>query len=321
MRKSIDSRIIRQWKNTRNLRENICSEDLRQRSVSSDTIRRKTRRLCTFLRGDNFRTLKEILQDHIGYRRQLTKLAKADLKKNYSGAVLGWAWALIKPAILIFVFWFAFTMGLRKGGDVDGYPFFLWLIAGMIPWFYMRDMITGGANSIRRYKYLVTKIKFPISTIPTFISMANLVVHFGLMLVLLGIYIAFGYLPTVYWMQLPLYMLLMFLFFTVWGLFAGVLSSISKDFLNLVKSLVQALFWLSGILYDANSINVGWIRSILLFNPVTLIVNGYRNSLIKQVWFFEDLTELRNFAIVFVIMLVLALWAYKKLKKDIPDVL
>ena len=38
-------------------------------------------------------------------------------------------------------------------------------------------------------------------------------------------------------------------------------------------------------------------------------------------WFFEDLTELRNFAIVFVIMLVLALWAYKKLKKDIPDVL
>lgn len=266
-------------------------------------------------------TLKEILQDHIGYRRQLTKLAKADLKKNYSGAVLGWAWALIKPAILIFVFWFAFTMGLRKGGDVDGYPFFLWLIAGMIPWFYMRDMITGGANSIRRYKYLVTKIKFPISTIPTFISMANLVVHFGLMLVLLGIYIAFGYMPTVYWMQLPLYMLLMFLFFTVWGLFAGVLSSISKDFLNLVKSLVQALFWLSGILYDANSINVGWIRSILLFNPVTLIINGYRNSLIKQVWFFEDLTELRNFAIVFVIMLVLALWAYKKLKKDIPDVL
>ena len=191
----------------------------------------------------------------------------------------------------------------------------------MIPWFYMRYMITGGANSIRRYKYLVTKIKFPISTIPTFISMANLVVHFGLMLVLLGIYIAFGYMPTVYWMQLPLYMLLMFLFFTVWGLFAGVLSSISKDFLNLVKSLVQALFWLSGILYDANSINVGWIRSILLFNPVTLIVNGYRNSLIKQVWFFEDLTELRNFAIVFVIMLVLALWAYKKLKKDIPDVL
>ena len=112
-------------------------------------------------------TFKEILTDHFQYRNQLVKLAKADLKKTYSGSVLGWSWALIRPSILIFVFWFAFSVGLRKGGDVDGYPFFLWLIAGMIPWFYMRDMITGGAGSIRKYKYLVTKIKFPTSTIPT----------------------------------------------------------------------------------------------------------------------------------------------------------
>lgn len=266
-------------------------------------------------------TLKEILKDHISYRRQLTKLAKADLKKTYSGAVLGWAWAIIRPAILIFVFWFAFTLGLRKGGDVDGYPFFLWLIAGMIPWFYMRDMITGGANSIRRYKYLVTKIKFPISTIPTFISMANFVVHLGLMLVLTAIYAGFGYMPTIYYLQLPIYMLMMFMFFTVWGLFSGVLSAVSKDFLNLVKSLVQALFWLSGILYDATSISQDWIRAILLFNPVTLIVNGYRNVLIKHVWFWENPTELINFAIVFIVMAVLAVWAYKKLKKDIPDIL
>lgn len=266
-------------------------------------------------------TLKEILQDHISYRSQLTKLAKADLKKTYSGAVLGWAWAIIRPAILIFVFWFAFTLGLRKGGDVDGYPFFLWLIAGMIPWFYMRDMITGGANSIRRYKYLVTKIKFPIATIPTFISMANFVVHLGLMLVLTLIYAAFGYMPTIYYLQLPLYMLMMFMFFTVWGLFSGVLSAVSKDFLNLVKSLVQALFWLSGILYDATSISQEWIRTILLFNPVTIVVNGYRNVLTKHVWFWESPQELVNFVIVFIVMAVLALWAYKKLKKDIPDIL
>lgn len=266
-------------------------------------------------------TLKEIINDHITYRRQLWKLAKADMKKTYSGAVLGWAWAIIRPAILIFVFWFAFTLGLRKGGAVDGYPFFLWLIAGMIPWFYMRDMITGGANSIRRYRYLVTKIKFPIATIPTFISMANLGVHIGLMIILTVIYAAFGYMPTIYYLQLPLYMLMMFAFFTVWGLFAGLLSAISQDFLNLVKSLVQALFWLSGILYDANSISQHWIRSILLFNPVTLIVNGYRNVLIKHVWFWEHPSELRNFAIVLVIMMILAVWAYKKLKKDIPDVL
>lgn len=266
------------------------------------------------------RTLKEIIKDHIEYRRQLVQLAKADMKKAYGG-VLGMGWAIIRPAILIFVFWFAFSVGLRKGGDVEGYPFFLWLIAGMIPWFYMRDMITGGAGSIRRYKYLVTKIKFPVSTIPTFVSMGNLATHAGLVVLMIGIFLLFGYRPTVYYLQIPLYMILMFLFFTAWGLFSSVLSSISRDFLNLVKSLTQALFWMSGILYDANGIDQQWIRSILLFNPVTIVVNGYRNALIYQKWFWEDWQQLVNFAIVYAVMLLLAVWVYRKLKKDIPDVL
>ena len=242
------------------------------------------------------------------------------MKKAYGG-VLGVGWAIIRPAILIFVFWFAFSFGLRKGGDVDGYPFFLWLLAGMIPWFYMRDMITGGAGSIRRYKYLVTKIKFPVSTIPTFVSMATLATHVGLLLIMIAIYMGFGYMPTIYYLQLPFYMALMFLFFTAWGLFSGVLASISRDFLNLVKSLTQAMFWLSGILYDANSIQYAWIRNILLFNPITIIVNGYRDVFIHHRWFWENEQQLVNFSIVYIIMVFLAIWAYKKLKKDIPDVL
>ena len=93
-------------------------------------------------------TCKEIISDHLAYRKQLVKLAKSDIKKTYSGAVLGWAWAVIRPAILIFVFWFAFTVGLRKGSDVDGYPFFLWLIAGMIPWY----TVGTGRFEKRRYR-------------------------------------------------------------------------------------------------------------------------------------------------------------------------
>ena len=147
-------------------------------------------------------TLKEILKAHIDYRKQLFKLAKSDIIKTYKGAALGWAWALIRPAIQIFVFWFAFTIGLRHGKPVEGYPFFLWLIAGMIPWFYMRDMITGGAASLRRYTYLVTKIKYPICTIPTFVSMSLFLVHMGLLTIVILIYMGFGYMPDIYYLQL-----------------------------------------------------------------------------------------------------------------------
>ncbi len=266
-------------------------------------------------------TFKEIIRDHIIYRKQIVQLAKVDLKKSYSGSVLGWAWAIIRPAILIFVFWFAFSIGLRRGGDVNGYPFFLWMISGMIPWYYMRDMITGGAGSMRRYTYLVTKIKYPVSTIPTFVSMASLVSHVGLVLIMIVIYMIFGHMPTVYYLQLPFYMLLMFMFFTAWGLFAGMLAAVSRDFLNLVKSLTQALFWLSGILYDVSRIDVVWIKKLMLFNPVTIIVNGYRNVFINKAWFWEDWHPLVNFAIVYAVMLMIAVWTFNRLKKEIPDIL
>ncbi|MGN0658327.1 MAG: ABC transporter permease [Emergencia sp.] len=267
------------------------------------------------------KTILEILRDHKTYCRQLFKLAKSDIIKTYKGAALGWAWAIIRPAITIFVFWFAFSIGLRSGKPVEGYPYFLWLIAGMIPWFYMRDMLQGGSACLRRYTYLVTKIKYPIDTIPTFVSMSLFAVHIGLLLIMIVIFMGFGYMPDIYYLQLPLYMIMMFLFFTAWGLFAGVLSAMSRDFLNLVKAITTALFWLSGIIYNANSIEIGWIRTILLFNPITLIANGYRNCFIYKQWFWETPGELLNFAIVYVVMVCLAVWAFRKLRKDIPDVL
>lgn len=266
-------------------------------------------------------TIKEIFKDHYDYRKQLFKLAKTEIIKTYKGAALGWSWAIIRPAIQIFVFWFAFSIGLRSGKPVEGYPFFLWLIAGMIPWFYMRDMIQGGSACLRRHTHLVTKIKFPIDTIPTFVSMSLFAVHIGLIILVILIYMGFGYMPDIYYLQLPFYMLLMFLFFTAWGLFAGVLSAMSRDFLNLVKSLTTALFWMSGILYNVNTIKIGWLRTLLLYNPVTLIDNGYRNCFVYKKWFWETPQELLNFAIVYAVMALLALWAYKKLRKDIPDVL
>ena len=131
----------------------------------------------------------------------------------------------------------------------------------------------------------------------------------------------FGYLPDIYTLQLPFYMLMMFLFFTAWGLFSGVLGAMSRDFLNLVKALTTALFWLSGILYDANSIDQTWIKNILLFNPITLVANGYRNCFIYKQWFWENPQELINFGIVYLVMCILAVWAYRRLRKDIPDVL
>lgn len=190
-----------------------------------------------------------------------------------------------------------------------------------MPWFYMNDMLTAGTDTIRKYSYLVTKMKFPVSTIPTFVSISKFIVHLILMFIMILIFIVMGYPPTIYIIQLPIYMLLMFIFFTIWSLFASLLSSMSKDFANLVKSMVTAIFWLSGILWNPETIKIGWIKQLLMINPVTFLTNGFRNCFINEVCFFEQPKRLVYFIVVTILLLILTIWTYKKLRKEIPDVL
>lgn len=190
-----------------------------------------------------------------------------------------------------------------------------------MPWFYMNDMLTAGTDTIRKYSYLVTKMKFPVSTIPTFVSISKFIIHIILIVIMIGIFICMGYPPSIYLLQLPFYMILMFIFFTIWSLFASLLSSMSKDFANLVKSMVTAIFWLSGILWNPETIKIVWIKKILMLNPVTFLTNGFRNCFINETWFWQEPKRLLYFVIVTTLLLFLAIWTYKKLRKEIPDVL
>ena len=283
------------------------------------------------------RTLVKILKQHITWRHQLMKLAKADLIKTFSGAALGWAWAVIKPAVLISVLWFALDVGLRLGQNlISDYPYILWLMMGLIPWFYMNEMLTEGANALRQYNYLVTKMRFPIATIPTFVGISKMYVHIFLVCLAILFFLGYGFKPDIYLLQLPIYTFLMLLFFIAWAQFASLLSCMSKDFYNLVGAATQALFWLSGILYDVHTMAVpGALKIFLMINPISFFASGYRNVFIYKVWIWDDYTTLwfrvwgadvkvysiGLFAIALFVMAALALWAYRKLYKEIPDVI
>jgi len=283
------------------------------------------------------RTLIKIIKQHVTWRHQLIKLAKADLIKTFSGAALGWAWAVIKPATLIFVLWFAFDLGLRLGANMNnGYPFLLWLMAGLIPWFFMAEMLEQGANSLRAYNYLVTKMRFPIATIPTFVGISKLYVHVFLVVIMILFFLLYGFKPDIYLLQLPIYTFCMLLFFIAWAQFSSILTCMSKDFYNLVGAATQALFWLSGILYDVTSMNVpGWLKIFLMLNPISFVASGYRNVFIYKTWIWDDhhplwirslgieveVYPIALFAFTLLVMAALALWVYRKLYKEIPDVI
>lgn len=273
-------------------------------------------------RGQRLYTvLGDIISEHWSYRRQILQLAWVDLIKTYRGAALGWLWAVIKPSVTIFVYWFAFSVGLRAGKPVNGYPFFLWLVSGIVPWFYIQEMLTQGSTNFKRYDYLVTKIRFPVSTISTFVSISKMYVHFALLAIVVVIFIGFGYPLTVYALQLPFYIVLMFIFFTLWSMFASLLSAMSKDFANVVNSFVTAIFWVSGIMWDIHGITNPILIRVLKFNPVTFFATGFRNAFIYRKWFWQDQFSLVAFGIVLLAMFGFSIYAYHRLRRDIADVL
>ena len=103
--------------------------------------------------------------------------------------------------------------------------------------------------------------------------------------------------------------------------FAGMLGAMSKDFLNLIKSLSTAIFWMSGIIYDVNEIHNKYLRFVLKLNPVTFISSGYRDVFIYKKWIIEDKVGIICYLITLVATILGAIWAYKRLRKEIPDVL
>jgi len=270
-----------------------------------------------------FSTLKEILVDNWQWRHQIGRLAIFDLVKRARGAALGWAWFFIKPAIYIFCFWFALDIGLRSGSNMGegAPPYILWLVAGMIPWFFMQDILGTGINVLRRYSYLVNKIKFPIGGISTIYTLATLVLQLMLMVALFIIYFACGMQLDIYLLQIPILLILMFVFWDIFSILCSQLSAISKDFLNMMKALGTPFFWLSGVIFNVQQIPIDWIQVLLQFNPITFFVQAFRGALYDKTWFWDDPQACIGFAVVFVATLVVALLVYKRFNKEVPDVL
>ena len=274
-------------------------------------------------RKDDVSALSEIVKDNWERRSHILNLGLFDLRKQSRGAVLGAAWFFLKPAMYIFVFWFALEVGLRAGGSdsASGAPYILWLMAGLIPWFYMQDMLGKGIDVFHSYAYLVNKIKFPLAAIPSIFAVATTIVQLGLVAALLVVYFACGQGLDLYLLQLPVALVLMVAFFYLFSLMTSCLSAVSKDFMNLLRTLQTPVFWLSGIIFDVFAFDYEWLTAILMFNPVTFIASMYRAALYDKMWIWERTGAIEGFVIVFVVTLIVTVIVYARTREEVPDVL
>ncbi len=272
-----------------------------------------------------------IPREHRGFGKQTFMLAKQELIKTYAGAIIGPAWAVMKPLFQLFVYWFAFTVGLKGGATrVEmGVPFFIFMMVGFLPWCFMSDTISMGSKCIRSNRQFVSKISFPVSAIMTYTTISKFYVHIFLFSLSYLYLVLAGYYPSIYNLQLFLYAPLMFAFFLclIWSL--APMSAFSKDFESFIATIMSGLFWLSGVCFNSYTLDSKVVRTILLFNPMTYFVNGYRKALICDQWFFEGfkdgpahpLWENGIFLLEFALVIALGIFNYNRLKRRLPDVL
>ena len=113
----------------------------------------------------------------------------------------------------------------------------------------------------------------------------------------------------------------MLVFTYFWSLATGLLSVVSEDFLNVLRTINAAVFWLSAILFNKATIDNPIAVAFFRINPVTFIVYGYRNSLCYNQWIFEDYISLIYFLVVLLIMIIVSTKLYSGLRKQLPDIL
>ena len=141
------------------------------------------------------------------------ELSKSDLKNRYVGSFLGIIWGFIQPLITILIFWFVFQVGF-KSMPVDDFPFILWLMCAMIPWFFFSDSLNGATNSIIENSYLVKKVNFRVGILPLVKILSSFYIHIFFILFLFFMFFVYGYDFNIYNLQVIYYLVASYIIIT-----------------------------------------------------------------------------------------------------------
>ncbi|WP_431029106.1 ABC transporter permease [Lysinibacillus sp. LZ02] len=252
-------------------------------------------------------------------RNIIMQLAKNDFKVKYLGSYLGVFWAFVHPITMILIYWFVFTVGFRTM-PIDNVPFVLWLIAGIIPWFFISEATSSGSSAILDNSYLVKKVVFRVSVLPIIKIISALFIHIIFILIAFGVFLFYSYPITIYHLQV-----LYFLFASialVYGisLITSSLIVFSRDIGQIVSVLLQFGFWLTPIFWSFAIVPFN-LQLFFKLNPIYYIVEGYRNTFIYQRWFWEDPLLTIYFWVVTIIIIGIGTILFKKLRPHFSDVL
>jgi len=255
------------------------------------------------------------LRDLWTYRELLYFLTWRDIKVRYKQTVLGAAWAIIQPFFTMVVFSLFFGKLARMPSDDIPYPIFSY--AALVPWIFFANGLTHSSASLVGSANLIKKVYFPRLVVPISAVISGVVDFCLAFVVLLGMMLYYGIVPTWNVLWLPLFLLLALVTALGVGLWLTAMNVQFRDVRYAVPFLVQAWMFATPIAYPSSLLDEPW-RTLYGINPMAGVVEGFRWALLGT-----ETTPgpiLLVSALVSVALLVSGAYYFRRMEKTFADI-
>jgi len=267
----------------------------------------------------SFRMFLSFIAELLSRRNLVYELTKRDFKSVYFGSYLGIVWAFLLPLANVFIFWFVFQIGFRAQPK-GGFPFILWYITALIIWNFFSDSVNNGMNSVTQNRFVVKKVAFSLGILPIVKILSALIIHLFFILLVMVLFIVYGQVPDLHYLQIIYYLFATFVFVTGLSWITSSVVIFFRDLRQIVSIVMQFGFFLTPIFWDLSILPEKY-HIMMKFNPVFYIVEGYRESFITKVWFWEHWGMTLYFWTVTAGVFVLGAVVFRRLRPHFADVL
>lgn len=266
----------------------------------------------------------KIIWEQILYFPLIIRMVKYGDQSTYQNFFLGQAWKIFNPILQVSVYFVVFGFGLGQSRTGHGSPaeYLSWMLLGMAIWRFMNEAIMSGSQSIKRQIGMVSKMKFPLSILPS-ISIASAIWTF-LALFILGtaIMLAGGIGISQEWPWAIYYLFATVSFSYSFSLFNSTIVILIPDYISILRLVMMMTMWVGGVIIKIGTFN-NVIGDILRLLPFNYVVDGIRDAWLRSDTQFEAtfLPATLTFWSLTIIFLVVGSFLHNKFKKSFIEYL
>lgn len=207
------------------------------------------------------------------YRELIYFFVWRDIKVRYKQSVIGVGWAVIQPVMIMVVFSLLFGRLARLPSDEIPHPIFYF--SALVPWLYFANSLAQVTSSIVGQQTLVKKVYFPRLVLPIVAVVSGLVDLALASVVLAGLALFYGMVPSWTLLVLPAYVLLAMMTALALGLWLAPLNAIYRDVRHAIPFVIQIWMFASPVVYSSTLVPEPW-RWLYRLNPLAGTIEGFR---------------------------------------------